>query len=64
MPTMSSNRWAQVNLDPQIEHDAALVTVEFLKKIRDALKNENFTQERSALTIPAFSPEKHLPQNF
>ena len=28
MPTMSSNRWAQVNLDPQIEHDAALVTVE------------------------------------
>lgn len=61
MPTMSSNRWAQVNLDPQIEHDAALVTVEFLKKIRDALKNENFTQERSALTIPfsSFNPQ-HL----
>lgn len=61
MSAMSSNHWARVNLDSQTEHEAALATVDFLKKIRDVLKDASFTKDEPALTVSfsSFNPE-HL----
>lgn len=52
MTQTSSNRWANVNLDPKTEHEAALATAEFLQKVRDALLSNDFSNTSTLLTVP------------
>ena len=42
MAQISSSRWANVNLDRQTEHEAAIATVKFLEKVRDTLSEGDF----------------------
>ena len=58
MSVMSSSRWARVSLDAQTEHEAALATVDFLKKIQLALAEKDFIDDGACLTIPfsSFNP--------
>ena len=61
MAQISSSRWANVNLDRQTEHEAAIATVKFLEKVRDTLSEGDFSTNKTLLTIPfrEFDP-KHL----
>jgi hypothetical protein len=60
MAQISSSRWANVNLDRQTEHEAAIATVKFLEKVRDTLSEGDFSTNKTLLTIPTYKkrPEK------
>ena len=51
MAQISSSRWANVNLDRQTEHEAAIATVKFLEKVRDTLSEGDFSTNKTLLTM-------------